>query len=901
MKKTNPHPPAIARALLAWRLRARHDEILDDMEALFEAHVETYGLRHARWLYMRDAVNIALLGVGETEHQPMASPTLMMLTNYAKTALRSFRKHKAFATINVTGLALGLAACLLILQYVTHELGYDQVPDADRIYRVENNYIRGGQLIYESAATFPGVAPALREHVPDVEVAARFFHSGLEEKVVLTYNDAPGAPVQFIEQDLLFADPEFLDLFDVALVRGEATTVLAEAGAVLLSETAAQRYFGDADPMGKVLQFNNNSLDEHLLTVTGIFADPPRQQHVQYDILVSYKTLHTRRRGEAFYEGHWGSYNYYTYVRLRPGATPNAILARMPGLVDTYKPDYQALGDDGKRMRTNTFWLIPLRDIHLYSHRQNEVGINGNGTLVYFLLTVAIFILLIAWINYINLSTARAVDRAKEVGVRKVIGSSRGQITRQFLFESLVLNLCAVAVAVVLVLIAQPYFNDLTGRTLSLWQWTSPFWWLGMLGVFLLGAFLAGLYPAFVLSAFQPVTVLKGAFRHAIQGAALRKGLVVFQFTASIALIAGTFAVYQQLNFMMDQNLGFDMDRLIVIEQPGRLDNERAARAQHIATFKQTAAAVPGVRGVATSSIIPGRGIHRGIVLARTRDSSVEDIRSIERVVIDYDFVDTYAFTVVAGRNFSRDFASDSIGVILNASAVQALGFPSAEAAVGETIYEFGQEPRVIVGVLADYHHESLRRSHDPMYFLLHPFVNTYYSVKLGPERVAESIAGVKAAYEAAFPGNPFAYFFLDAFFDQQYRSDRQFGGLFRFFAVLAILVACLGLYGLAAFTTVQRAKEIGVRKVLGASLTDILILVSKDFARLVLVAAAIAVPLAYGGLDYWLGGYAFRIDLGWWLFALPVGLVALLALLTVGGQALKAAIVNPVDSLRAE
>lgn len=899
--ESNPPPPALARALLAWRLHARRTEVLDDMNLLFQANTETYGVRKARWLYARDALNIAVLGIGDTKRELTLSFDSMMLQNYLKIARRNFQKHKAFAGINAAGLAIGMAACLLILQYVTHELSYDRVPDADRIYRVENNYIRGGQLIYESAATFPGVAPAMRKHFPAVEAAARFYHSGLEEHVILTYEAAEN-PVTFAERNLLFADPSFLTLFDVNVLRGNPATALQEAGAVLLSTAAARRYFGDTDPLGNVLRFNDNALNEHLLTVTGIFEDDGRNRHVRYDILASYKTLYTRRpEGETHYEGRWWDYQYYTYVRLRPGVDPATIEAGMPTLLDTYRPDYTEVDQDGNQVRKNEFSLVPLRDIHLYSRRQNEVGVNGNGTLVYFLLIVAIFILLIAWINYINLATARAVDRAKEVGVRKVIGSSRGQITRQFLFESLMLNLGAVGLALVLVQAAQPYFNALTGQSLSLWQWTDPLWWLGMLGVFWVGALLAGLYPAFVLSAFQPVTVLKGSFRHASQGAALRKGLVVFQFTASIALIAGTFTVYRQLDFMTAQDLGFDMERMMIIEQPGRLENEQSVRMQRVETFKQLATAVPGVRAVAASTIIPGRGIHRGIILSRTYHGEIEDVRSIEPVTIDYDFLEAYDFTITVGRNFSRDFASDSIAIILNASAVRALGFATAEAALGETIYEFGAERREIIGVLADYHHETLRRSYDPMYFLLRPQVNTYYSIKLEPGHPAERIAGVKAAYEAAFPGNPFGYYFLDALFDQQYRADRQFGGMFRFFAGLAILVACLGLYGLAAFTTVQRSKEIGIRKVLGATLTDILRLVSTDFVRLVLWAAVVAVPLAYVGLDAWLAGYAFRIGLHWWLFGLPVLLVAALALLTVGSQALKAAVINPVECLRAE
>jgi putative ABC transport system permease protein len=395
--------------------------------------------------------------------------------------------------------------------------------------------------------------------------------------------------------------------------------------------------------------------------------------------------------------------------------------------------------------------------------------------------------------------------------------------------------------------------------------------------------------------------VFKGTFRHAPRGVTLRKGLVVFQFTASIALIAGTFAVYRQLDYMMNHDLGFDGEGMVIVEQPGRLEQAPTARRERIETFKQTAAAIPQVQTVAASSIVPGRGIHRGIVLSRTFHADVQDTQSIEPVLIDDAFLDAYGFTFVAGRNFSRELASDADAIILNASAARALGFEIPAAALAQKLYEYGAEERTVIGVIADYHHESLHRNRDPMYFTLHPYVDTYYSIKLSARSAAAGLEGVRAAYQAAFPGNPFEYFFLDATFAQQYRADRQFSGMFRLFAGLAILVACLGLYGLVAFTTLQRRKEIGVRKVLGATPFGILVLIARDFARLVLLATLVAVPLAYLGLDRWLTRYAFQMALSWWLFAVPVGLVALLTVLTVGTQALKAAQVNPVDSLRTE
>lgn len=892
-EKQTPQPPRLARALLERRLDLRLAEVLDDMDDLFEIRVAESGPRKAWAWYWLDALNICVFGIGHEAHRYAQASSWSMYRNYLKLAVRHMQKHKGFAAINILGLAIGMAASLLILQYVTFERSYDQVPQAEDIYRVQNNYIRNGKLIYNSAATFFGVGPAMQETFPQVVQQARFYHGGLNDKYVVTHKPAHGNAIEFNEHDLLFADPSFVEMFGLQMVQGEAETALREPGTIVLSQSAARRYFGNADPIGQTLRVNNSSLQEYLGTVTGVFADPPPNRHVAFDLLISLETLQARRD--------WGGYLYYTYVQLQQGTDPATIKAGMPGLVDLHKPGYMAVDDEGKRMRINEFTLQSLREIHLSSHLKNEVATNGNGTIVQFLSIVALFILLIAWINYINLATARAVDRAREVGMRKVLGSHRGQVVRQFLVEALVMNVLAFVLALLLVLGLQPLFNQLTGNDLSMAVWDSLVLGGGLFGALLVGTMLAGLYPAFVLSSFKPLSVLKGQLRHTSHGAFMRKGLVIFQFVASIALIIGTFTVYQQLTFMQTQDVGFDMEQMVIIERPGLLDQDATSRGQQFEVFQAALTEQPYIKGVAGSTVVPGVGIHRGIVVKRTQSESLEGAHSIESGYVDDRFFDLYEMTFLAGRNFSRSFGADSVSIILNASAAHLLDFESPEAAIGQDVFVFGQERHTVIGVIEDYHHESLQIAQDPMYFVYHPGVSLYQSVKINTDDVPATLAAIEGSYQVAFPGNPFTYYFLDEAFNTQYVADQRFGQIFRLFAALAIFIACLGLYGLASFTTRQRAKEIGVRKVLGASLENVLVLISKDFLLLIALATLIAIPLAYVGLHRWLEGYAFRIELGWSLFLLPALLVMVITFSTIGFQTLKAATLNPVHTLRDE
>lgn len=892
----------LATALIRWRVaQPRQDEVLDDIEEVYALDIERVGKGRAQLLYWGHALNIALFGIGKPDDEPAyetANP-IDMYRNYLKVALRTIHRQKAYTLINVLGLAVGLACVLLILEYVQFEQSYDNVADAERIYRVQNNYIRNNILIYESAATFSGVAPAMKAAFPEVEATTRFYHAGAIFNTVVS-NEASAEPQHFREPHLIFGDEGLFDLFAINLVEGDAATALDAVNTMVLSAATAQRYFGKSNPIGQTLRVTDENGNNHLCTVTGVFADQPMNRHVAIELIVSYPTLHTRPEGARRYEENWGGYAFYTYVRLAKGTDPRWVEQQMYGVLDQYKPGYKEVNAAGERIRQNHFTLVPLGNIHLTSHLQNEAGVNGNATLVSFLLLIAAFTLIIAWVNYINLSTARALERAKEVGLRKVLGSRRGQLVRQFLLEATVLHVIAVGCGLLLVWMVRPAFLVWAGIPAGTAFWNDVQIWTGLLAFTTLGAVLAGLYPAFVLSGFRPATVLKGSFRHSARGQWLRKSLVTFQFALSIALIIGTVAVYAQLAFMQNRDLGFDVEQTVILEKPGNLGSTRAAYRERMGAFKQSVRNLAAVRQVAASSVVPSQGIHRGIVVTRQPNSPLSEAHSIEIVSTDYDFLEAYGMTMLAGRGFS-EAAGDTSVFILNASAATMLGFASPEVAVGETVYLYGQEPRRVVGVMADYHHESLQRAPDPMLFNLYPSVDAFLSIKLSTQDLPGALAQLEALYQEAFPGNPFRYTFLDDRFNAQYTADQRFGERFRFFAMLAIFIACLGLSGLTAFATQQRAKEIGIRKVCGASVGRVLVLLASDILKLVLVAATVAFPIAYISLDGWLNTYAFRIALTPMLFLMPLVGVIALALLTMSFQSLRAALSNPIVALRQE
>jgi putative ABC transport system permease protein len=675
---------------------------------------------------------------------------------------------------------------------------------------------------------------------------------------------------------------------------------LQDVNKIVISESLAHKYFGAEDPLGKVLSVRNGG-NLRSLEVTGVFKNYPENSHLVLDVLISYPTLHqTFGAGNATYdptELTWTWNDYYTYIELKKGTDPAAFQKKLRPFIDRH---YNSLPQNKANNDFNTLQLFALTDIHLYSHYGEEAEANGDGSSVSFLFLIAFFIAAIAWINYINLATARSLERAREVGVRKVLGALRTDLIRQFLVESLLLNGLALFLALVVAWIASPLFNQLTGRALNNSISLPASYWEIFAALFLGGTFLSGIYPAFVLSRYHPVSVLKGLFKNTTGGQFLRKALIVGQFAASILLIAGTIIVYNQVHYMRSQTLGADINETMVLKG---INSMRDSSYQAVfPSFRNDLLRIKDVRGITGSSNVMGQEITWSTTWRRLGGVSKTNY-TLLHLGIDYDFIQNYGLKIIAGRGFSRDFPTDKHAVLLNESAIRELGYTKPADAIGQLL--FGDQSSIdtvqVIGVVADYHHQGLQKSIHPLALLLRTGPADFYSVKIGPGNTRETIADIKKAWDNHFPADPFQYFFLDEYFNKQYAENERFGTVFGLFAGLAIIIACLGLLGLSAYNVIQRTKEIGIRKVLGASARHLLFILSRDFLLLVAVAFVIAVPLTWWAMNSWLQEFAYRIHIGWLTFAIAGILAFGIALITVGLQALKATLANPVKSLRTE
>lgn len=816
----------------------------------------------------------------EIAYNPLHKP-VSMIKNYMKIAWRNIIRHKAYSGINILGLAIGIAACMLILQYVTFELSYENFhTHKERIFRVQQDRYDNGKLSTQWAAGAYAVGNTFKDAIPEIEDYVKLVPRG---EVVVEQNNQP------LKVDkVFFASSSFFNIFTYPLLAGNEKTALAEPFTAAISETTARTLFGSANAIGNVVKLNRK-ID---FTVTAVFKDAPVNTQLRPNLLLSYVT-YIKLQGDDNPETEWLADGFLTYLLLRKGVNPATVEAKFPPIVE------KQVGAELKKFNASvTYLLQPLKDIHLYSHYMEEPEPNGDGKTVYLLLGIAFFIVVIAWVNYVNLATARAVSRAKEVGVRKAIGSQRRQLIFQFLSESAVLNAFALILALLLVIIAIPGFSKLSGQQLSFSLLGKSDFWLGLVALFLTGVFLSGLYPACVLSRFKPVEVLKGKMGSAKQGSLLRKSLVVFQFAASLFLLIGTVTVYQQIQYMRKQSLGINIEQTLIVTPP--IVKNDSTFLQQMTSFKEELQQQPSIQKIAASTSIPGEAVGwnaGGIKLVGADESAQKQYRVIG---VDYDFLGVYGLKLIAGRAFSKNFGTDAKAVIFNRKGIEQLGFNRSEDALGKRI-DFWGEQYTIAGVTENFHQQSLREAYEPLILRLIPDVRGYISVKTNSEQVSQTINQVKAKWNKFFPGNTFEYFFLDDHFNNQYKADQRFGQVFGLFTGLAILVACMGLFGLASFTTQQRTKEIGIRKVLGASVGSILKLLYQEFAILLILAFAIAAPVAWFTTSDWLQGYAFRITISWLFFLLPFVAIIAIAITTVSFQSIKAAIANPVKSLRTE
>ncbi|HET6993899.1 MAG TPA: ABC transporter permease [Chitinophagaceae bacterium] len=805
-----------------------------------------------------------------------------MIKNYFKIAWRNIVRQKGYSAINIVGLAIGIAACVLILQYVSFELSYENFQaNKDRIYRVRQDRYDNGKLSTQWVSGAYAVGNSFKDAIPEIEDYVKVLQ---RDKVVTEVNNQP---VEI--KKVFFASGSFFRIFTYPVISGNADKALTEPFTAAISESTARRLYGTANAVGKRLTLNRR----RDYTITAVYKDVPNNTQLKPDILLSYETFKKIVGPDNNPDAAWLWDGCLTYLLLRKNVNPAAVEKKFIPVVDKFT------GADMKKYNSAVVYsLQPLTDIHLYSHYMTEPEANGDGKTVYLLLGIAFFIAVIAWVNYINLATARAVNRAKEVGIRKTVGSQKRQLIIQFLSESALLNAFALILGLVIVSLAIPGFNKLSGQHLSLSLFSKTTFWLALAGLFIVGVFFSGLYPAFVLSSFRPIDVLKGKMTATTKGALLRKGLVVFQFTASLFLLIGTLTVYQQIQYMRKQSLGINIDQTLVVRAPIVVTDSTYIRSMN--ALKDELNGQTSVKGVAISGSIPGESVDwnaGGIKLVGTDENTQKQYRVIG---MDYDYMKLYGIKLIAGRGFSKDYGTDENSVVFNKRGFEQLGLSKPEDAVGKKIDFWGQQ-YTIIGVSENFHQQSLRESFEPLIFRLIPDIRGYLSVRTPASKAAQTISQVRSSWDKFFPGNTFEYFFLDDHFDEQYKADQRFGQVFGLFTSLAILVACLGLFGLASFTTLQRTKEIGIRKVLGASVPRILKLLYQEFAILLLIAFVIAVPVAWFTLGDWLQGYAFRINIHWSYFAIPFVTILVIALLTVSFQSIRAAIANPVKSLRTE
>jgi putative ABC transport system permease protein len=804
---------------------------------------------------------------------------IIMIKNYLKIAFRCIKRRKIYSFINIAGLAVGMAAAVLILLWVRDERSYDRFhANADRIYRMVQVFHYDDYHV-EQANTPAILAPTMLEECPEVELATRF--RGYQDDYLVI---ADGK--KFNESGLGIADEMFFRLFSFPLIEGNQNTVLSEPHMVAISERAAEKYFGSSTAVGRTL-----TISERDYLISGIFKNIPDNSHFHLDVLRSFVSFEGLQRPE------WHTNSFKTYVLLREGSSITALQDKLDNIVKNYKFDseekYEATLEKGNYTK---FPLQPLKDIHLRSNLHSEFETNGNGMYVRFFTIISVFILLIAVVNYTNLSTARSTGRAREVGIRKTVGSTRTSLVRQFLFESILTSLIALILALVFIQILLPAFRQLVGKPWLQFSYIqNPLGLLALLTLAVLIGVTAGLYPSFFLSSFKPVAVLGGKFSQGLKSSILRNGLVVFQFSLSIVLLSGTLVVQKQMAFVQSQNLGFDRDQVVVIDTFGEL-------GQKLSTIKETLMRNSSVVTVSASSSVPGTSFtNMGI-----RFEGTESMRGTNLFIVDQDFLDVMKLEMVEGRFFSKEILTDGQAIILNESKARELGVDDLlNKRAGMWVGGDKNEWFHIIGIVQDFHYESFHEPVKPLGMVkLHgtcPWGESFMSVRIQTDNVRETMVHIRRTWDKIMTGIPFEFSFLDTIYNDQYKNEERIGRVFTMFTFFALFVACLGLLGLASFAAELRTKEIGIRKVLGASVPGIILMMSREFTRWVLLANIIAWPIAYYIMHRWLQSFAYRSDIGFLVFILS-GLIALvIALLTVGFQSIKAASANPVDSLRYE
>lgn len=805
-----------------------------------------------------------------------------MLKNYIKIALRNLRRNKLYSVLNITGLAIGITCCILILLYVQDELNYDRFHEkADRIYRATTHFVLKDRVMnFASTAHVQG--PMFKEEYPEVENYVRFNSYG--SRSMIRYED-----ITYAEEKFIWVDNSVFDVFSFNLIKGNPKEALTKPNTVVITEDIAEKYFGTEDPIGKNLRIHN----DELYMVTGIVENIPANSHIRPDFLASFITLDLQPTGNAAADL-VNNVDYYTYLLLEEGADYKALEQKFIGFIEKYlSPLIKSIGGSAR------YDLQPLTSIYLHSDLENELERTGDIAYVWLFLGIGLFILLLACLNFMNLSTARSANRAKEVGLRKVVGAQRAQLIKQFIGESMILTFIAILLSLLLVFFTLPIFNNISGKSLAISYLSNPVLLLGLFGFFIIVSLIGGSYPAFFLSAFRPVEVLQGRLRRGAKNSVLRIALVSLQFTVSIVLIIGTLIVNKQLNYVRNKNLGYDKDHIIAL----RIRNEETQKRHE--ALRNALLTNPNILSVSASSSLPlGQNSFSAHHIA---GQPLSEMIMLHTQIVDEHFIDTYNMEIVEGRNFSRDFPTDlQEAIIVNEATVRKLGWQ--DEPLGKEIDALMSMTEMktyrIIGVIKDYHFQSLHEEIRPLVlYNANPYGGDYYrmSLRVRPENIQGTIGFLRSKWREFDSQYPLEFAFLDDQYDALYRAEERLGKLFGYFTALAILIGCLGLFGLSAYSAEQRTKEIGIRKVLGATTSNVTMLLVREFTKWVLLAVLIAWPVGYYIMNTWLQNFAYRIGLGVDTFILSALLALVIAIMTVTYQAVKAAVANPIESLKYE
>ncbi len=859
-----------------------YEDIKGDLNELYERQLIHANASKAERFYALEVILLFRPSIIRSFHWWDITNTLEMIQNYLKIGLRNLRKHPFYSFIHILGLALGLAAFLFIHHYRVFEKSYDRFHyQPEQLVRLTTDNVLNGKIQVRDAMSFAPSGKALKEELPEV-----IGHTTTYKTFRMVFKKGE-LPVE--ENGVIAVDSNFLNLFNYKVLEGDKETMLLEPYTIVLTESQAKKYFGQTNPMGHTIEvlgrFNRP------FRVTGLIEDIPPNTHYSFNTLISLRSFQ-----ERIVDDSWRNFNYYTYLLLEKQVNFEQLQSKMPALSRKY------LGEDNGLV----FNIQPVEDIHLYSDLTFEPEIHGSAKAVYFLGIISIFILLIAWVNYINLSTARAVERAKEVGLRKVVGAQKAHLVGQFLTEAVIINFLGGILALTFVILFLPYFNDLIGKPVFSSVWEHSGLIRDLVLFFILGTIVTGLYPAFLLSSFRPIGVLKGSFGRSRQGTLLRKSLVVIQFAASLILIAATVIVYQQIRYMTNKDLGINTEQMIGFGNPERGQMEIDQYTSQYKSFTDEVNRLPGVAKVAGISDLPGGGssdissTSGGVTIIGVTERSESTVYVNG---MNDRLQSTLELEIVEGRNFNHEFESDTAAVIVNESLLKVLNVTDPSSVINEYL-QFGSNPEndklLIVGVIKDYNRSSLKNNIEPTIFY-HRESPAQTLVKLNQESLTAGINQVEQIWNRFYPNAPFSYSFIDQRFEKLYMEDKRFGFIFLNFSLLAIFVASIGLFGLSSFLALQRTKEVGVRKVLGASVNNIVLLFFKDFLWLILIAVIIGVPLIYMAMNDWLNTYANRINFPWGVLFLAIILVLALAFFTVSYQTWKLARLNPAKTVRHE